>query len=227
MQNSNILAIDTSNNYLSLAVKTNSGNYYILERVENLHSKYIIIKIQELLQQSKISISEISQIAYISGPGSFTGLRVGLSIALGIGCGLTNSPTLIAIPTFALYAKATGTSNNLFIVLDAQMKQVYVAGINPVSLDYFYQPQLLDPQDFMINSNCIITGNGFIKYQQLFSSLSTNPQFIDIDYPHPSYILDIIAQNKYPAQNIDTAQLNYIKNKVALTKNEQIFTTKV
>ena len=73
-----ILAIDTSSEYLSLALEVNGLKFSSLDKVLNKQSHYIIEKINALVTNAGIKISDINLIAYIEGPGSFTGLRVGL-----------------------------------------------------------------------------------------------------------------------------------------------------
>ena len=80
----NILAVDTSSEYLSLALQYNDQRYHSLDFVANQQSNFIIPKIKELLEKCNIDISGIDAIAFNQGPGSFTGLRIGLSVAIGL-----------------------------------------------------------------------------------------------------------------------------------------------
>ena len=75
-----ILAIDTSSEYLALALEVDGTRFYLIDKVLNKQSHYIIDKINSLVMTSGIKLSQINLIAYIEGPGSFTGLRVGLSV---------------------------------------------------------------------------------------------------------------------------------------------------
>ena len=60
----NVLAIDTSSEYLSLALQTGSSQFHILEKVGNKQSNYILPKIEDLLKQNNLKISDINLIAY-------------------------------------------------------------------------------------------------------------------------------------------------------------------
>ena len=159
MNNKNILAIDTSSEYLSIALRIHSKTSYIFEKVGNLQSEFIIPKIQELLNKSGAVIQDIDFIAYNQGPGSFTGVRIGLSVAIGIALGL--EIPLIPIPTFAIFANnlitLLKTKNNLtnfdrlkiIVGIDARLNQIYLAGINAVDKSYFINPQLSNPEDIV------------------------------------------------------------------------------
>lgn len=75
----NILAIDTTTKIASVAIKIE--NNIIEKEVDNkiTHSEKLLPLIDETLNESKIKISDIDMFACISGPGSFTGIRIGLA----------------------------------------------------------------------------------------------------------------------------------------------------
>ena len=77
-----ILALDTSNFTLSIALSKNNqiiGNY---QNQQNFtQAEQSIIQIENLLKKTNISYQEIDYLAITNGPGSFTGIRVGLTIA--------------------------------------------------------------------------------------------------------------------------------------------------
>lgn len=215
----NILAIDTGAKFLSMALKVDGKVYSCLYQVDNQHSVFIIDKIRLLLTEAKVSINEIDYIAYIEGPGSFTGLRIGLSVALGISIG-TNAQ-LIAIPTFALYAIASEYVGDIVIALDARINQIYVAGINTTTLNYFMQPQVINPENLVIQHNCVVGGDGFAIYDMQLKHILTCHEQITLSYPKPQYMIDIVELNKYSSCPNTQASLSYIRNKVALTLDEQ------
>ena len=213
------LAIDTSTEYLSLALDVNGKRFTSLEIVGNKQSHYLINSINNLIQQSAILPSDIDLIAYIEGPGSFTGLRIGLSVALGLAYGI--NAHLVAIPAFTLYAKAIAYHGDVLVGLDARLGQVYLAGINTETLDYFIQPQLIDPENIFVKSPMPLLGSGFKEYHtRLNPQLQTN-KFIEQSYPGAENILEIVKLNKYPQVPPHAANLAYLRNKVALNLKEQ------
>ena len=98
----NILAIDTATNFLSLAISHENKINSFLGNVGNSHSEQIISEINNLFSSVQLNKKDLSLIIYNKGPGSFTGLRIGLSVAIGIATGL-NIP-LVAISSFEIYA---------------------------------------------------------------------------------------------------------------------------
>ncbi len=83
-----ILSIETSGELCSVAVLKSENNYYEINLAEkNIHSEKLMPAIDELINFSGISIKEIKAIAVSVGPGSFTGLRIGMSVAKGLAYG--------------------------------------------------------------------------------------------------------------------------------------------
>lgn len=75
----NILAIDTTTKTASVSVKTNDNIY--MNKIENeiTHSEKLLPLIDKVLNNSNLNLSDISMLACINGPGSFTGIRIGLA----------------------------------------------------------------------------------------------------------------------------------------------------
>jgi tRNA threonylcarbamoyladenosine biosynthesis protein TsaB len=100
---STILSIETSGNTCSVAV---SKDYKLLSEQNifmfNKHDKLLAEMVRRVLSDIDISINQLDAVAVSSGPGSFTGLRIGAAVAKGI-C-YNDAPRLIAVPT--LYAIA-------------------------------------------------------------------------------------------------------------------------
>ena len=80
-----VLSIDTSSDICSLSLyKNNDFLYYKESNTELKHSVTLFSMITEMLKQTKIKINELDYIAVSNGPGSFTGLRIGVATALGL-----------------------------------------------------------------------------------------------------------------------------------------------
>ncbi|HLX52590.1 MAG TPA: tRNA (adenosine(37)-N6)-threonylcarbamoyltransferase complex dimerization subunit type 1 TsaB [Aquella sp.] len=228
-----ILAIDTSSAYLSLALQVGEKVYppYI-EKVDNKQSENIIPQIKVLLTEAGITASDLTHIAYNQGPGSFTGLRIGLSVALGIAYGI--NALLIPVPTFAIYAlqayellKSAGTTLPQVVVgLDARLNQLYFAGVNAETLEYFIQPQLINPGDMALidKMNMVFIGSGFKQYEDLLPNdvrALLMPNLISPEYPDATYLLKLANSGKFKAATAAQADLLYLRDKVALNLAEQ------
>ncbi|MFK8302515.1 tRNA (adenosine(37)-N6)-threonylcarbamoyltransferase complex dimerization subunit type 1 TsaB [Capnocytophaga stomatis] len=122
-----ILCIETSGINCSVAIS--EGSSLLAEKAENkgkfTHAESLHVFINEVLNLAKISINELDAIAVSGGPGSYTGLRIGVSTAKGL-CFALNKP-LIAISTLQILASQI-TDNQLIIpMLDARRMEVYSA----------------------------------------------------------------------------------------------------
>lgn len=77
-----VLAIDTSNRTLSVALRNEEGQFFE-KTIENTlqHSVQLMPAIEELLQHSAHSMKDVTKIVIAKGPGSYTGLRIGVTVA--------------------------------------------------------------------------------------------------------------------------------------------------
>lgn len=218
----NTLAIDTSAAYLSLALEANEQVHQFIEKVDNKQSENIIPQISKLLAKAGIAVSELDYIAYNQGPGSFTGLRIGLSVALGIAYGA--KALLVPIPSFAIYAlqayKSSG-NNKILVGLDARLKELYFAGIDAKSLEYFIAPCLVKPENARIDSGMTLIGSGFSEYASLLNHSVADLPIITADYPSAIYLLELANSGKFMPVSPSEADLSYLRNKVALNLYEQ------
>lgn len=219
----NILAIDTSSEYLAIGLSYQGNVSHILEKVGNKQSNFIIPKIQEILQQRVISLEDIDAIAYNRGPGSFTGLRIGLSVAMGMAA--ANNIKLIPIDSFAIYAQSVKNllhEENILVGIDARLNQIYYAGVYTNTFEYFIQPQVSNPHEIHIdNNNLVCIGGGFKEYYSLLPDSIKKLKFMDIEYPNALNMLQLIKDGYYSIVENGVADLLYLRNKVALNLEEQ------
>ena len=76
-----ILFIDTHDNLITMALE-NDNNIKVIEKVsEYSHSIYCMSMIESLFKETNSSVNDLNKIIVVNGPGSFTGIRIGLSIA--------------------------------------------------------------------------------------------------------------------------------------------------
>ena len=129
-----ILAIDTSGQQAGAAI---IDDYIIIGEIllnartgekSWTHSEILMPGIDQLFKLTGVNMHHIDTIAYTSGPGSFTGLRIGASTALGLANGL-NKPT-IPVPTLdslAYNMLGAGSNGSVVPMMDARRGQVYSA----------------------------------------------------------------------------------------------------
>ena len=138
------------------------------------HSEQLLPLIDELLHQVKIDISEVEGIAISGGPGSFTGLRIGMATAKGLAQGL-NKP-LVSIPTLlALAYQQTGRWGLVTPVLNARRGEVYTALFRFTGDQYqqLEDDQAASPQFWAekladYDEPILLTGDGVIAYADVW-----------------------------------------------------------
>lgn len=223
----NILAIDTANEYLSLAIKTTDNIYNYQNKIGNKQSEFILPTINNLLNEANISINEISAIAYNAGPGGFTGLRIGLSTSLALSYSVGFE--LYPIHTFQIYAYNINTSHRYnIIVLDARLGQIYIAIIDKKFQCYAVDPVLATPSQ--INEivipyaeNSVVLGNGWNLYKQdITPILFDTIEYLETNYPLASTAFKIIENGLVEPCKPQNAELLYLRDKVALSLEEQL-----
>lgn len=122
-----ILSIDSSTPVAGIAVsddKTLLGE--VLINTKNTHSEKLMPMVAQLLDDLQINVQQVESVAVTCGPGSFTGLRIGMATAKGIVQG--GNKKLIAIPTLDCLAQnLLHYSGIICPIMNAQKKQVYTA----------------------------------------------------------------------------------------------------
>jgi len=122
-----VLSIDTTGKVASVAVVRNETVLaeFGLGLVRN-HAASLLTMVDLVLREAKVEKQSLTHIAVSAGPGSFTGLRIGLSLAKGLAEGL-NIP-LVLVSTLEVLAVQSALHNGIIIpLLDAQRQEFYAA----------------------------------------------------------------------------------------------------
>jgi tRNA threonylcarbamoyladenosine biosynthesis protein TsaB len=222
-----ILNIETATEICSVAVSENNLLLALCESTEpNQHSSQLTLLIEEALGKAGLKINQLDAVALSSGPGSYTSLRVGSSVAKGI-CYALNIP-LIAVDTLECLVEGAllleNDSDAIYCpMIDARRMEVYTAlydhqknrlrELDSRIFDEVFRDELLT-----LNKKIIFSGNGSEKCSEIFDEnkfafyktvcnssnmLNTvyqkfiNFEFSDIAYFSPTYL---------KAPNITTAK---------------------
>ncbi|MBN2509293.1 MAG: tRNA (adenosine(37)-N6)-threonylcarbamoyltransferase complex dimerization subunit type 1 TsaB [Spirochaetales bacterium] len=120
----NILAIDTSSEILDIALRKEDEIHVLTKTAGLRHSELLLPGISYLLESADLGLEDIHLIVCAKGPGSFTGLRIGISTAKGI-CAGTGIP-LVSVPTLdALAYPYRHIPLPVLPVIDAKKKRFY------------------------------------------------------------------------------------------------------
>jgi len=187
-----ILAFDTSNDGLSVALLENEKTLQLIEIAENgKQTELLVVLIEEILRNNKIWYQDLNLIATTKGPGSFTGIRVGLSCAKALQIA-TNLP-LITLDSLLVIAHKYRTQNGkILAAIDAKMNEFFIAEflaengeINQISHSKLTTPEelaiMLQKKDHLLCGNALnkddkITADliGQIAFNHFKKDKSTN-----------------------------------------------------
>ena len=127
-----ILNIETATKNCSVALAKEGKTILCKEIAEEgySHAERLHVFIEEIVKEADISLKDLEAIAVSQGPGSYTGLRIGVSAAKGL-CFALGIP-LIAVDTLQVLARQVSVSDGLIIpMIDARRMEVYSAVFNP------------------------------------------------------------------------------------------------
>ena len=213
-----ILNIESATKNCSVAL-AKDGKTILCKEIANegySHAERLHVFIEEIIKESGITFQDLTAIAVSQGPGSYTGLRIGVSAAKGL-CYALGIP-LIAVDTLQVLASQAKISNGLIIpMIDARRMEVYSAIFNPnfekqraVEAEIITENSFEDLQETLyFVGDCaekckpVLTKENFIflgdiKYPSAkeMSSLSFEKykihDFVDVAYFEPYYLKDFM-----------------------------------
>ena len=200
-----ILNIETSTTNCSVSLF--KGSELIIVKEENdenySHSKRLHVFINELLEKSNVSPKDLSAISVSKGPGSYTGLRIGVSSAKGL-CFALGIP-LISVDTLDAFAHQIEISDGFIIpLIDARRMEVYssVYDNNFIKIRET-KAEILSKnsfEDYLKKSKVYFLGNSNDKTK----SIIDNPNAIFIDGKLPSSIqVGKLAYEKFMSNDFE------------------------
>lgn len=214
-----ILNLETATKNCSVSISQNGKTIFSKEMAEAgySHAEKLHVFIEECLKNSKLTFKDLAAIAVSQGPGSYTGLRIGVSAAKGL-CFALNIP-LIALDTLQVLASQLTISEGVIIpMIDARRMEVYSA-IFTCNFDKIreVQAEILTENSFEAISETIhfvgdcaekaktvLSNSNFIFHDQIvypsaneMSELSfkkfQESKFEDVAYFEPYYLKDFIG----------------------------------
>lgn len=225
-----ILHIETATRVCSCSLSSNGELLFNRESyTEQSHSKLLGVFTEEAINFARLNNISIHAIAVSSGPGSYTGLRIGVSEAKGIAYGL--DAKLIAIPTLKLLAsmvaKRVDSDTLLCPMIDARRMEVYTS-VYDQSLQTLEPTtaKIIDEESFMNllpQHKIAFFGDGASKCQDII----THPNAIFIADIHPlaSGMIDLSVAAYKGSQFEDIAYFEpfYLKDFVATKPRNRVF----
>ena len=189
-----ILAIDTTSKNLCLAISDGSKSASLTLDCERRHAALLVPFIKKSVSALDISLKDIDYFAVGLGPGSFTGIRIGLSTIKGLAWSL-NKPvvgfsTLDAIARNVLDAlKDNCFSAEVAVIVDAKRGQGYFCSyrLKDKRLKRTSRYKLLNLEDILalLPKDCIVLGDGVGVFQNSLLRAKSKPEILDKDFWYP------------------------------------------
>ena len=215
--NAYILHIETATSTCSVALSKDGTLMSTEVAIEsNMHTKRINIMIKQLLASNAVDMKDLSARSVSIGPGSYTGLRVGLSAAKGLAFAL--DIPLIGISTLEALAqpnKANPEGKSVISAIDARRNEVYMAIFDP-SLNLLKGDHCLIIEENVYPDNwppaekLIVCGNGANKIGELLGDFPLDSIDSECDAAHQASL----AYSKFQEQKFDDIiylKPNYLK----------------
>jgi len=168
--NNYILHIETATKVCSVALSNAGELIAYKESISDgfIHSEALTLYIEETLREGGVSLSELKAISISSGPGSYTGLRIGLSTAKGL-CFALKIPLISVETLLALSALASKGEEQIIPMLDARRMEVYAQVIaSDGSILQALDSIELDSTTFSEFEPFLVCGDGAAKCKEMW-----------------------------------------------------------
>ncbi len=226
----NILALDTCTESCSVALLYQGELYHHMEMTQRGHSDLILGMMDALFEQANTRLSEADVLCFGRGPGSFTGVRVGVGVAQGIAYA-RNLP-VVPVSTLAAVAQDAAITHQcefVAVAIDARMGEIYCAHYQVINgiATLLDEEKVCAPEAFkpLSDQQWFGAGTGWKEYHAVLNNNYAS-QLAQIDselYPQARHMIslakaDIEAGNTVSA---DHALPVYLRNNVAKKKGQQ------
>lgn len=205
-----ILAIDTSSKICSVSILEN--NNLIIEKHnddEKTHSQKLMPIIDETFKEANLTLDDIDLLACCQGPGSFTGIRIGISTVKAF-ADVKNIP-IIGVTSLESLAFNINSNNIIASIIDAKHDNVYFSLYElkdnhlielekPIACTIFAALELLKTHNSA--SNIVLVGDGSSVYNELLNNNLTNITFAtEVQNLQTSISVGLCALSKYNNSN--------------------------
>ncbi len=222
-----LLAIETSTQWCSAALLLDEGIRVRDAHAGQRHSELLLPMVDSLLKEAGLGVRELDGIAFGSGPGSFTGLRIACGVAQGMALGAD----LLLAPVCSLLALAEASGHERVLsCLDARMGELYLAAyrrdghswvtvVDPMLCKPADVPALEDGGWFGVGSGFGVQGEALsARYGSLLTGINAGliPHARDI----ARLALSVFAAGR--AVSPEYAAPLYVRDKVALKTAERM-----
>ncbi|MFD1293225.1 tRNA (adenosine(37)-N6)-threonylcarbamoyltransferase complex dimerization subunit type 1 TsaB [Lutibacter holmesii] len=223
-----ILNIETATKNCSVSLANEGKTIAIREFNEGgySHAEKLHVFIEEVLKEAKVEFSDLKAVAVSKGPGSYTGLRIGVSAAKGL-CFALNIP-LIAINTLESLAQSISISEGYIIpLLDARRMEVYSSIFNEsTTLIRGIEAEIISESSFqevLHKNKCYFLGDGAEKCKGVITH--EHAIFLEGKFPSSNEMsaLSFIKYKKNDIEDVAYFEPFYLKDFVAIKSKKNLF----
>jgi len=226
----NILSLDTCTESCSAALLYQGQLFERVELTQRGHSDLILAMMDELFAQASANISDVDVLAFGRGPGSFTGVRVGVGVAQGI----AYARDIPVVPVSSLAAVAQGAAEQfdceyIAVAMDARMGEVYCASyrVDNGIVQLIDEEQVCPPEQFKPcqQQQWLAVGTGWAEYEAILNeNFADDLQQVSAkQFPQASSVIKLAQQEVEAGRTLPAEQALpvYLRNNVAKKKGEQ------
>ncbi|RJP86247.1 MAG: tRNA (adenosine(37)-N6)-threonylcarbamoyltransferase complex dimerization subunit type 1 TsaB [Desulfobacteraceae bacterium] len=206
-----ILAVDTASRTCSVAVlEDDSVMAEFTANHRDTHSRFLMQMIDDVLAVSRFTITDMDGFALTTGPGSFTGLRIGLSAVKGLAVG-ADKPVVGVSSLEALAFPFSYAHQLICPLMDARRHEVYTACYRggSSSLIVHTPPQVTTPEKAVsdIKEPCIFVGDGAVAYRDRIMDIMGGQAFFADSTHHQirASVVAAIAMHRFKSGDTDDA----------------------
>ncbi|WP_394176168.1 tRNA (adenosine(37)-N6)-threonylcarbamoyltransferase complex dimerization subunit type 1 TsaB [Thalassotalea litorea] len=228
----NYLAIDASTEACSVALQYQGKTFCRYELSPQSHSKLLLPQVDEVLNEAGVKLNQLDGLMFGRGPGSFTGVRIGIGVAQGLAYS-ANLP-VIGVSTLQTMAQQAFEQTKTTIVvaaIDARMSEIYCGAykaddngiMQPLAAEQVFSPQLLAEKLNQLNINhheVAGVGSAWQAYHEALAECQLKRIDEQVRFPQAQYMLAIGSKDFADGQGVEAAlaQPVYVRDTVTWKK---------
>ncbi len=225
-----ILSLETSTPVCTVALSKEGKTIALKESFEDKsHATLLTVFVEEILAENKLKVQDLDAVAVSEGPGSYTGLRIGVSVAKGL-CYAAQKP-LIAVDTLKTMVLMTapqfeGQELLYCPMIDARRMEVYSELFDQqLQRKRKIIAEVIDESsyaDLLQQHKIVFMGNGALKCQETI--VSEQAVFLDGIYPSAAFMgqLAFAAYQQKDFKDVAYFEPFYLKDFVATTPKKKV-----
>ncbi|KJY85254.1 hypothetical protein TW81_01245 [Vibrio galatheae] len=224
-----ILALDTATENCSVALLVDDKVYVRSEVAPRDHTKKVLPMVDEVLKEAGMGLSDLDALAFGRGPGSFTGVRIGIGIAQGLAFG-ADLP-MIGVSTLEAMAQGVYRKHavsHVATAIDARMSEVYWGRFarqddgtwTAADAECVMPPQLVADESVTDEQLWFMAGTGWDAYSAQLAEVKFNTQKSEVLFPDAEDIVQLAKIEFAKGNTVDAEEASpvYLRDTVAWKK---------